>query len=465
MASKDEPTWQNVHDACCSHMETLVSKLIYRGSNSVGAVEALLILAEWVPQRMHSSSSVGRGEEDHGAWMHVGIAIRLGYLQRLEQTGLTRNDKCTGLDERKRLAWAGCYMSDRQISIRLGKGFWSRGPGPATLMTATDFPSLQQKPAEDDLALLIQANMELTQLFTNSHDILYSSTSHREHLYAGGEYVKYIDDFTSALRKWKLVWGAVSFTGHVRATLNLSYDFLRLYINAFAFQANINRAIEKARKGPNGVGRQSLNTLFSNIASLPDARFLYEAIDAANSLLSTINNYVDPENGLRFMPFKYYLYVIYAAVFLFKARTAGAIDAEASNSVRRAVTVAIERFQKSAVNSNSLGHRYSRLLHLLWRKSPPSAQAPAATPHNAVVGPLDPMLTMNAGMNIDFDPLSGFSWRDLGSVGQFITSDSDGSDSLLFADVGYLAPSAYPLSGDANEDVYDQLWTGNGAVF
>jgi hypothetical protein len=30
---------------------------------------------------------------------------------------------------RKRLAWAACYMSDRQISVRIGKAFWSRGEG------------------------------------------------------------------------------------------------------------------------------------------------------------------------------------------------------------------------------------------------------------------------------------------------------------------------------------------------
>jgi hypothetical protein len=44
----------------------------------------------------------------------------------------------------------------------------------------------------DDLSLLFQAHLELTQLFGNAHDILYSSTSHREQLYLGGEYVRYI---------------------------------------------------------------------------------------------------------------------------------------------------------------------------------------------------------------------------------------------------------------------------------
>ena len=84
-------------------------------------------------------------------------------------------------------------MSDRQISIRLGKGFWSRGPGPSTVLRAADFPTLRnERPGSDDLALLFQAHIDLTQLFSNAHDILYSSLSHREQLYRGGEYVRYI---------------------------------------------------------------------------------------------------------------------------------------------------------------------------------------------------------------------------------------------------------------------------------
>jgi hypothetical protein len=108
VASKDEPSWAAIHEACSRHMEALVSKLIYGGSNTVGAVEALLILAEWAPQRVQEKPTIGRGEEDQGAWMQVGVAIRLGYLQRLEQTGLlqAKGPKPEGFS-RKQLAWAG----------------------------------------------------------------------------------------------------------------------------------------------------------------------------------------------------------------------------------------------------------------------------------------------------------------------------------------------------------------------
>lgn len=108
VASKDDPSWFRVYDACSRHIESFMSTLIYAGSNSVGSVEALLILAEWAPQRPQENSAIGCGQEDHGAWMLVGLAIRLGYLQRLEQTALLPDDKKPSLEvSRKRVAWAG----------------------------------------------------------------------------------------------------------------------------------------------------------------------------------------------------------------------------------------------------------------------------------------------------------------------------------------------------------------------
>jgi hypothetical protein len=97
----------------------------------------------------------------------------------------------------------------------------------------------------------------------------------------------------------------------------LSYDFLRLYINAFAFQANLYRAVRRARRRMSSSAELK-EPLFSDLAGAPDARFIYESIDAANSLLCTLNSFINPETGLKYMPLKFYLYIIYAAVFLFK---------------------------------------------------------------------------------------------------------------------------------------------------
>ncbi|RDA89751.1 hypothetical protein CP533_2922 [Ophiocordyceps camponoti-saundersi (nom. inval.)] len=480
VASKDDPSWSRVHEACSQFMESLVTKLIHSGSTNIGSVEALLILAEWAPQRSNEYSTIGCGQEDNGAWMLVGMAIRLGYLQRLEQTALVPENGSQSVDvSRKRIAWAACYMSDRQVSIRLGKGFWSRGPIPSISWRAADFPSLQnQALGPDNLALLFQAQLELIQLFSNAHDILYSSSTHRKQLYTGGEYIRYIDDFASVLRKWKLSWA--NFTPTVKASLVLSFEFLRLYINAFAFQATLNRAVARASQRAS-VKAQMVSNLFSDVAGNPDARFIYESIDAANSLLSILNSFIDPVAGLKCMPLKYCLYVIYAAVFLFKARLAGAISGEGDGGVRRAIQGTITQLQKTSTNPHSLGRRYATSLRLLWRKSAPAKHTPNnktnTRPDPTVRAPLTPAqgaLTRIEDMPrgdkapLELDPLNGFSWRDLDSLGQYIASNSTmaamGEGMLTSAEFDWEQSSA-GLDDLAMRPQNEAVWSGHDIIF
>lgn len=76
--------------------------------------------------------------------MHVGTALRIGYFLGLDRYSFhVRGDDAKDPQwQRKRLVWAACYISDRQISIRLGRAFWSRGPGPLTTLSKADFPML-----------------------------------------------------------------------------------------------------------------------------------------------------------------------------------------------------------------------------------------------------------------------------------------------------------------------------------
>lgn len=108
VASKDETHFSQVHAECSAHMQRLLSTVICQGAGDTETVEALLILAEWVPQRLHSNAAVGHGEEDRAAWMQVGCAIRLGYMQELDQACFRAdNNPSPEILERKRLAWAG----------------------------------------------------------------------------------------------------------------------------------------------------------------------------------------------------------------------------------------------------------------------------------------------------------------------------------------------------------------------
>ena len=126
-----------------------------------------------------------------------------------------------------------------------------------------------------------------------------------------GDYVKYIDDFRASIRGWHSVYGDLACSQRLKSSLLLSYDYLRLYVNAFAFQATFSRLASTDRH----------SFTHRSVATLPDARFIYDSIDAAKAVLFTLKKFVDPEQTLRFLPLRFYLYIVHATVFLYKVRT------------------------------------------------------------------------------------------------------------------------------------------------
>lgn len=93
----------------------------------------------------------------------------------------------------------------------------------------------------------------------------------------------------------------------IQVTLQLSYEYLRLYTNAFAFQAAISQSLASKVNGNDHTQREHLRSTFNNVASLQDARFIYESVDAAKAYLTILVDRVDPEKHLHFMPLRFYL--------------------------------------------------------------------------------------------------------------------------------------------------------------
>lgn len=210
IASKDLIDRPEIHEYCSKYMHELISGIAAGAECDVEAVEALLLLAEWEPQGLRPRiERVGRGEEDRAAWMHVGLALRSGYFIGLDRTSF-RGDPYGDQESesRRRLAWASCYVSDRLISVRIGRAFWSRGPGPMTGLVSQDFPSLQPaKEGDEDYSKIFQAMLDLTQLYGNVHEVLYSGMRTSNQMMLMGDYVKYVDDFRLAILRWKSLWG------------------------------------------------------------------------------------------------------------------------------------------------------------------------------------------------------------------------------------------------------------------
>lgn len=94
-------------------------------------------------------------------------------------------------------------------------------------------------------------------------------------------------------------------SGPVQATLRMSYEYLRLYTNAFAFRA-ADLQLCAAKRSGNRASESSPPGQFPLLASMEDARFIYESVDAAMAYLTILVESVDPRNHLRFMPIRFY---------------------------------------------------------------------------------------------------------------------------------------------------------------
>ncbi|PYH97943.1 hypothetical protein BO71DRAFT_96174 [Aspergillus ellipticus CBS 707.79] len=441
IASKDLVERPEIHEYCSKYMHELISGIAAGADCDVEAVEALLLLAEWEPQGLRPRiERVGRGEEDRAAWMHVGLALRSGYFLGLDRTSF-RGDSSgdTETEARRRLAWTSCYISDRLISVRIGRAFWSRGPGPMTGLVSQDFPSLQPvKDGDENYARIFQATLDLTQLYGNVHDVLYSGMRTSNQMMLMGDYVKYVDDFRLAILRWKSLWGSLSCSIPMKVTLQLSYEYLRLYTNAFAFQAAISQSLVSKIQNDNQSQREYLRATFNNVASMQDSRFIYESIDAAKAYLTILVDVVHPEKHLHFMPLRFYLYSIYAAVFLYKARSFGVMSHSEEMKVRDLVTRTTDVLKQASGGPDDIGSRYSRLLELLWQQKSMPTAPPAETHQNS-----DMLVQNNTALShhisdqssyVHFSPANDFSWLDLEAVGDYVSGDQISGTNTLALD-------------------------------
>jgi hypothetical protein len=192
---------------------------------------------------------------------------------------------------------------------------------------------------------------------------------------------------------------------------------------------------------------------FLEVAYAPDARFIYDSVDAARTLLSTFCSLVHPEETFRFMPLRYYLYVIYSAVFMYKARSTGIMGSSDRSAVRELIPKTMENLQRSSACPNDVGERYAKLLRLLWSRRPGrgsvidpadilqavknssmglnSGNGGGMNNNNGSGGTSDISSSTNnnpmAARSTDFpdanDPvppsINTFSWLDLGAVGDY----------------------------------------------
>lgn len=144
--------------------------------------------------------------------------------------------------------------------------------------------------------------------------------------------------------------------------------------------------------------------------------------------------------------------------------------------MRRAIQGTITQLQKSSNNPHSLGRRYATSLRLLWRKSSSKHSAksgprnePAREPPTPAQGGPSRPQEMPAGEKpMEMDPLNGFSWRDLDSLGQYIVNNSTLSmtDSMLTSTEFDWEHSSAGLDDlTTMGPQLDAMWSGHDIIF
>jgi hypothetical protein len=126
IASRDDPQHSLTHRYCWDHTQRLLIDVLlaHPWTQTPRTVEGLLLLAEWLPhiqiQETSSESPKSLFSEDRTAWSLVGLAVRQGYLQRLDQGAFRNTDSSESKEqsEQNRLIWA-CECQSGHIDFQL----------------------------------------------------------------------------------------------------------------------------------------------------------------------------------------------------------------------------------------------------------------------------------------------------------------------------------------------------------
>lgn len=145
--------------------------------------------------------------------------------------------------------------------------------------------------------------------------------------------------------------------------------------------------------------------------------------------------------------------------------------------MRRAILGTIAQLQKTSSSTQSIGHRYARSLRLLWRKRPSkrgqkhdhnqtTQPAPNIPPEQSIPGPQDGFDGSLQG-GIGLDALNGFSWRDLDSLGQYISNDASihTTDGVLTTPDFESEHSTNAVDALPVDFAYQNMWSGGDIIF
>ncbi|KAI5480312.1 hypothetical protein MNV49_001271 [Pseudohyphozyma bogoriensis] len=248
-------------------------------------------------------------------------AVRLA-----QELGLDRFDDPAAapwVGSRHRRTWSYCYNADRQVAVRLRrspilqditKDFWGK--------LGHHFYGRSAISSQSDGTRESFPEAALAYILGTVQDSLFSNASVTANALHGGKFEQFLRSLNLELDSVRTGLKPYTRTGDVKSVmLHLEVAYIQLYSNAIALRSLQQRLLEKHRVGP--LAHKSLSP---HVLYMSEGQFILEAIHNAKFLLTEVLDTFAPNKWLRFSPMRLFVWALFAAAFLLKALSFGAIE-------------------------------------------------------------------------------------------------------------------------------------------
>ncbi|GMK54780.1 hypothetical protein CspeluHIS016_0113660 [Cutaneotrichosporon spelunceum] len=409
-----------------------IARLVMGSSamRTIGTVEALLILSEWPPRSMLVEDCVGPAcpssackHQDDVAWTNVALAVRIAQEVGLHDETTYVPANTADWETRRRVnVWIQCMSAEQHIASRLGRdalistkmatGWWDQfflmscerqDPGIG--------PKAQPMPRARPFWRHSRVTAEHAHVIAICHQTLYPSPDVTADLIRTGRFQSFLDRLKPELNHlWGWATGGLDSDADAAADSpdqrrsvdinrifwRIDHDYVRLYANAIAMRAAVSRLLRGApmpRQRTPGGERIMATTVIISVEGVQ----MIEAVDSAVALLE--HGIECHRRGvLRFCPGRTFQRIMFAAVFLMKALSHGAV-AEKEPEVLDLEHQMLTCFREAAVDDEHIAAEIARMLERIF----PALPCPAPAPMLPAMPLADPELEAHLDLGVLHD--------------------------------------------------------------
>ncbi|KAK4550037.1 hypothetical protein LTR36_003004 [Oleoguttula mirabilis] len=219
----------------------------------------------------------------------------------------------------------------------------------------TPFPPGEQ--ACRDRETVLSGWIGITKLLTTATHMFFASKSATKQMLTSYRYLDLLEHFQPLLAKWHtefIVASPATIAGPTRQILLIEYYYVRVFISSIAIQALVEHVSQRSSDGV------WLDQDFLRKQYAQDFRFINDVRESSGEILTAARKLND-DGFLRYCPVRLFLRIVAASIFLLKAISLGAREADANASLDQ-LDRCIEALTCNRADDIHLSGRYAELI-------------------------------------------------------------------------------------------------------